>query len=802
MNRITWIKRFSGLIAIIFFVANQVPAQNSCPNIDFSSGDFSNWVGRRADFGNWSPDTVFIPGRHDLIRFSGTDPIVDGNLSILPPGKNIGARLGNWIPNVKSQSLSHTLTVSEFNSLILIHYAVVMEHSCNFGVPANQPRFNIRVMDASGEIVESGCSFYEIISSSVIPGFDSLPNGVKWKNWATLPLDLTEFVGEELTIQVLTSDCRTPPSHFGYAYFAAECMPMKIAVKYCEGDTEAILTAPEGFVSYLWEPGGYVGREIVVNDPFPGQEFTCFMQSHVEGCGATLSAVIEEIIIRPDFSASPGNGCKIFFQDQTSIEHDAITSWFWDFGDGNTGTVQNPSHRYAAAGTYQVELAVTSFAGCTNTIIHEVEFLLPLADFDFEIACAGNTITFVDNSVPTPHAGIVTRTWHFGDGNTANGTEVSHFFYEPGIYDVQLIVETSLGCLDSITKPVSIKYLPQPDFSFVNICIGDEVIFTNESTIESNDQLSFRWMMGDGSVYETENVIHRYEDTGTYEVQLIAASVYGCVDTIQKSVTIHPLPLVDFYADPTQGCPPLIVNFHNQSQAGNYTWDFGFASLTSKSNNPAFEYELPGSYNVSLTVESQHGCVNTKTLNDYVTVFPLPAAAFTANRVIAYDSNPEIKFTDASEDAINWFWNFGDDESLNNEASGQPQASHSFKGLGEYTVILLVMNDFGCTDVATERIFILPGKDSFLPNAFNPSGDGLYDYFRPIDPGFDISGFSMLVYDRWGGKVFETNDVSTGWDGTDLRTGRKVQQGVYSYIVYVTMFGISEKYVGSVTVVY
>jgi gliding motility-associated-like protein len=101
-----------------------------------------------------------------------------------------------------------------------------------------------------------------------------------------------------------------------------------------------------------------------------------------------------------------------------------------------------------------------------------------------------------------------------------------------------------------------------------------------------------------------------------------------------------------------------------------------------------------------------------------------------------------------------------------------------------------------------KSVFVLPGPDALLPNAFSPNGDGHNDIFTPIISKQDISGFSMMIFDRWGGKIYETNDIITGWDGTHAGTGRKVQQGVYSYVVFVTMYGIREKYAGSVMVIY
>ena len=147
---------------------------------------------------------------------------------------------------------------------------------------------------------------------------------------------------------------------------------------------------------------------------------------------------------------------------------------------------------------------------------------------------------------------------------------------------------------------------------------------------------------------------------------------------------------------------------------------------------------------------------------------------------------------DNSCDLVYWEWDFGDGEVVLSQ-----DATHSFPNLGSYKVTLTVENEYGCQDTIS-RWLQLKDYTLHIPNAFTPQSDGINDFFYP--KGVGIEEFEMSIFNRWGEKIFITNDLSKPWDGSHMDVpGVTVQIGVYAYKINVLdVFGETHVYVGEV----
>ncbi len=174
-------------------------------------------------------------------------------------------------------------------------------------------------------------------------------------------------------------------------------------------------------------------------------------------------------------------GDAMDFVDESTIGSGTITDWDWDFDDGGTSTLSDPSHTYAAAGSYTVELTVTSDDGCENTITHSVTVSPnPFADFEFEMlgnsssggltgGCIFNTVDFVDGSTGP----ITDWDWDFGDGGSSSSSDPSHDYAAAGTYTVTLTVTTAAGCSDTYSMDIIMTDSPVLDVIFNNPnCFG------------------------------------------------------------------------------------------------------------------------------------------------------------------------------------------------------------------------------------------------------------------------------------------------------------------------------------------
>ena len=159
-----------------------------------------------------------------------------------------------------------------------------------------------------------------------------------------------------------------------------------------------------------------------------------------------------------NFSASPISGNEpltVAFTD-LSTSYDGITSWSWNFGDGNTSIEQNPSHQYSQEGDYTVSLAVSEADSDTDTEI-KVEYITvsdtgPTADFSATPLSGNGPLIVAFTNLSTSYDGITSWTWNFGDGNSSTEQNPSHQYAQDGNYTVSLTVSEADADINTRTK--------------------------------------------------------------------------------------------------------------------------------------------------------------------------------------------------------------------------------------------------------------------------------------------------------------------------------------------------------------
>jgi len=336
--------------------------------------------------------------------------------------------------------------------------------------------------------------------------------------------------------------------------------------------------------------------------------------------------VVEEIQIFDsffaDFDISPPDpliGETITFTDRSSGE---ITSYAWNFGDGNSGSGLVTSHIYAAPGPYTVSLTVSGPAG-GNTANKEIHILQPAqANFDVSStqALTGDQITFTDIST----GDIDTYTWDFGDGSSSSGPVATHIYAAPGPYTAVLTV-SGPGTANSSTASLQIQVgeSVRADFdpSAFQAFVGDEIIFTDLST---GDIVSRDWLFGDG-VIETDVTdlapAHTYTRSGDYAVTLTVRGLGGKSSAVTKVISVwSPVQaLFDLSSDRLEIGEEVLFSDLSSGDIVTYTWDFGDGSPVSGEIDPAHAYASGGLYTVSLTVDGGGGDFSTFTQEVLVT---------------------------------------------------------------------------------------------------------------------------------------------------------------------------------------
>ncbi len=578
----------------------------------------------------------------------------------------------------------------------------------------------------------------------------------------------------------------------------------------CYGDTihftdTSIVNLPSSISNYLWIYGDASPSGSSQNTDHYYSHSGSFQVTLVittsDGCSAAANISVNTFDAPAAVFASSSiclHDSAHFINNSISPSMGSIAGWSWDFGDGSplNTTSGNPYHLYASPGNYQVTLIThSSNLGCPDTLKSPITvFPLPAAKFVFRNVCLNQPMNFYDSSTVSS-GNIAGWSWSFGDGTPVAALQnPSHTYSLPGNYNVTLIVNSSDGCKDTVIKNVVVHALPAAQFNTASVCSGTAVHFNDVSHILATDTIQYwRWNFGDGTVFNTnQNSTHLYASPGSFVVQLFIVSKFGCVDSTIKTSVVNPNPVVNFKGDDTVGCEPVCVNFQNLSSVltGTNTawlWTFGIGSGTSILKDPSHCYSndsvfSPVSFNITLKATSDSGCVTIFTKNNYITVYPKPAALFAAQPNSASIINPVISITDLSAGTNFWHWNFGDSDTtfLHNPAS------YAYTDTGTYVITLITSTLFNCADTAYKTIVIEPDFVFYIPNAFTPDGDGINDTFA--GKGMFITDYEMMIFDRWGSLIFYSNDKNIGWDGRANHGTETAQRDEYIYSIKITDF--------------
>ena len=400
------------------------------------------------------------------------------------------------------------------------------------------------------------------------------------------------------------------------------------------------------------------------------------------------------------FTGAPLTGCfplPVNFTDQSTAGNGSVSTWQWDFGDGASSNIQNPSHIYTGAGNYNVTLQLTNSFGCIKILSKSQYVKISTgvhADFSNNSPSVCNppvTITFQNLSTGT---GVLSYQWNFGDGGISVLANPSHTYATAGTYTVKLITTNSSGCTDTIIKPnlINIGTINAAFTSVSSVCLNTPLLVTNTS---APAPVAAAWDFGDGTSSTQMNPVKIYPLPGVYQIRLIA-DFGGCLDTVYKPITVLNKPAANFTTTKTTICkPPLTVNFTDASAgAVTYNWDFGDGN-TSTVRNPVHTYTSTGNFTVTLIATNANGCSDTIQKIDLVKIQP-PQISFN-NLPVSACAPLSWTFTssiNSVDPVVSYHWDFGD-----GTTSTLPTPTHIFAA-GVYDIQLIITTAGGCSDTA------------------------------------------------------------------------------------------------------
>lgn len=447
----------------------------------------------------------------------------------------------------------------------------------------------------------------------------------------------------------------------------------------------------------------------------------------------------------------------------------------------NTTPVQNTQTATGLApGQYIV--TVTDNTGCTtiDTIVVQGAGNLPFSTSQVNVLCNGGnngSATFT----PTGGTGPFTYVWTPNVSATGTASTLTAGTYVVDCTD-------NFGCMASftftITEPPLVPISSNPSAP-PSLCIGASTTLS-VNPAGGAPPYNYNWLNGPGN---TNSITVTPTVTTTYSC-VVGDACGNQADTGTITVTVNPLPTVSFSGDVVSGCSPLCVNFTPQSTPAIQTvhWDFGDGD-TSNIGLVNHCYNIAGPYDIRMIITDINGCVNGDTVPSYINVWPNPTGGFavTTPQPATMDEST-IGFDDQSVGGDTCHWDFGDGNYVTVLNCGD--IANQYDDTGSYHVVQIVVNQYGCSDTVESDVIIVPFTTIYVPNTFTPNGDGKNDVFYAY--GEYVDEFHMMVFDRWGMLIFETYDITKGWDGRVNNNGGTPAQ----IDTYVWKISFKEKYQG------
>ncbi len=435
--------------------------------------------------------------------------------------------------------------------------------------------------------------------------------------------------------------------------------------------------------------------------------------------------------------------------------------------------------------------------GCTNSDTVQISFNAPpTASFvaDVSEGCSPLNVTFTNTS-----SGAIYFIWNFGTSERRDSALTSFIqsfdevYLADSVFNVRLTAYSSSGCIDVVNKTITVFSMPKVDFSPSPISQTWPRSQVNFENLSSENYPAYNWDFGDGitqfdASFNT-NFSHSYQTWGTYTITLGVPSA-SCPDTARYTIVINPPLPKNSGGRNYAGCAPYTVKFTNGTEyADRWLWEFGDGG-TSDSITPDYTYEDPGRYIVNLYAWGPGSLSDSIFIrHDTINVYPTPVANFIVTPDTVMLPNSAVYGYNRSTHGDIFQWNFGD---RGDEVVFGPNPIYFYTEPGVYNIILEVFTNHGCFDSASVYAAVVvesPGVCKF-PNAFTPStsgpSDGSWfendvsnDIFHPVHRGVGV--YKLEIFNRWGEKIFESEDPAIGWDG--YKDNKILPQDVYVWKV-------------------
>jgi gliding motility-associated-like protein len=367
--------------------------------------------------------------------------------------------------------------------------------------------------------------------------------------------------------------------------------------------------------------------------------------------------------------------------------------------------------------------------------------------------CIGKQVTLT--STASGGTGGHTYIWNPGSihGATINVEPGATTVYSLNVYDSKGCTLAPYQITVNVNPPISINV----NNSNTGICPGTTAQIT--PTVSGGDgNYTYSWLPGgnkNSSIFVENITVPAYS--------LYVNDGCGSPTGIKIiNIKLHPVIIPTFSTKGKGGCLPYCTSFTNTTPRSTHAiWNYGDKPSEQAGDSTFYCYAKSGSYNIRLSVTDSNSCKTSFTYSDVIKVLASPDAKFITDPLIVTLNDAEnvlIKNLSSNGDSFKWY--------VNNELLGEREdAYYTFPDTGCYDIKLIVSNGNHCVDSALRSMCVFEGFNFYMPRAFTPNNDGLNDVLLPKGTGWLEDNYALEIYNRWGHRIFRTDEVNKGWDG-------------------------------------
>jgi gliding motility-associated-like protein len=532
----------------------------------------------------------------------------------------------------------------------------------------------------------------------------------------------------EPTALTLVMDSKTDPSCFGFT----------------DGNIYTTAGGGTGTYSYTWLPAVSTA-DSAINLSSGSYDITV---SDANSCTQTITVTLTDpALLTVNATATPGSICRGLNTtlNATVTGGTAGFTYLWD----NLAVTASQTIQPLTTTTYTV--AVADSKNCTA--IDSIQVIV----FQPAVIQLGNDTAFCqgDNLLLNAGPGFSSYEWQNGSPASTYNVTTSGMYHVTGI-DLN-------GCVVKDTILITVNPLPV-------VGIPDTLKICPEVTATINATPGYTSYLWNTTETTSSITVNTY---GYYKV--IIQDSNGCINSDSTWLIVYPVPQLAFAMGPLTGCSPINLNtinntISNGSTIQSWDWLIGTTAYNVFEPNPVLADS--GFYDVFVQATTTDGCVVDSLTPNYIHVYPMPLPVVYAP-VTEYElTDDEMSVINLSTIADTYEWSL-----FNQWISQDSNLVYPVTDTGHYLFQLMAMNQYGCKDSTQIMLTVNPSFAIYFPNAFSPNDNGNNEVFGP--KGYGIHEFEMFIYDRWGVLVYETKDITKGWDGT--YKGQPAMRDVYVY---------------------